>query len=201
MATDQHSVNVLLSKWAVAEQRRQEAEEEEQAAAGVAQASVDVRFHIPTYCIQHKTGSAVERVTEFLGLISPALCLASLLSWGNLADDLDALLLQTIEEDLICTPDPPALSASDARQVRFAQILLDDCFVNDLQQDTDRAADVQRRGIEKRQAHAKELLEFFSGPWSGRMVHACRGGCCPGGRPDSVQKAIAFLKVAVAPPI
>ena len=112
MATDQHSVNVLLSKWVVAEQRRQEAEE---AAADVAQASVDGRFHIPLYCIQHKTGSAVERVTQFLGLISPAFCIASALSWGNLADDLDALLLQTIEEDLICTPDPPALSASDAR--------------------------------------------------------------------------------------
>ena len=198
MATDQHSVNVLLSKWAVAEQRRQE---EEEAAADVAQASVDARFHLATYCIQHKTGSAVERVTQFLGLISPAFCIASSLSWGNLADDLDALLLQTIEEDLICTPDPPALSASDARQVRFVQLLLDECFVNDVQRDTDRAADVQRRGIEQRQAHAQELLAFFSGPWSGPMVHVCRGGCCPGGRPDSVQKAFALLKAVVAPPI
>ena len=83
MATDQHSVNVLLSKWVVAEQRRQEAEEEE-AAADVPQASVDARFHIPLYCIQHKTGSAVERVTQFLGLISPAFCIASSLSWGQL---------------------------------------------------------------------------------------------------------------------
>ena len=102
MATDQHSVNVLLSKWVVAEQRRQEAEEAEEAAADAAPAAP--RFHIPTYCIQHKTGSAVERVTEFLGLLSPAFCIASSLSWGNLADDLDALLLKTIEDDLTCTP-------------------------------------------------------------------------------------------------
>ena len=46
MATDQHSVNVLLSKWTISEQRRQEVEEAE-AAGG--QAEVEVRFHIPTY--------------------------------------------------------------------------------------------------------------------------------------------------------
>ena len=33
------------------------------------------------------------------------------------------------------------------------------------------------------------------------MVHVCRGGCCPGGRPDSVQKAFTLLKGIVAPPI
>ena len=147
MATDQHSVNVLLSKWTVSEQRRQEVEEAE-AAGG--EAEIDARFHIPTYCIQHKTGSAVERVSLFLGLISPAFCIASLLSWGNLADDLDALLLETIEEDLICSPDPPAMSASDARQVAFVRALLDECYVNDVQQDMDGDAEQTRPGGERR---------------------------------------------------
>ena len=81
MATDQHSVNVLLSKWAVAEQRKQD--EVERAPADSVQRGVEGRYHIPTYCIQHKTGSAVERVSNTLGLISPAFCVASALSWGE----------------------------------------------------------------------------------------------------------------------
>ena len=172
MATDQHSVNVLLSKWTVSEQRRQEVEEAE-AAGG--EAEIDARFHIPTYCIQHKTGSAVERVSLFLGLISPAFCIASLLSWGNLADDLDALLLETIEEDLICSPDPPAMSASDARQVAFVRALLDECYVNDVQQDTDGDAEQMRLGVERRKAHARGILEFF---WTLEWADgACLQGC------------------------
>ena len=86
MATYQHSVNVLLSKWAVAEQRRQIEEEEQRrqdeadrAPADSVQTGVEGCFHIPTYCIQHKTGSAVERVSETLGFISLALCVYG---WG-----------------------------------------------------------------------------------------------------------------------
>ena len=166
MATDQHSVNVLLSKWTISEQRRQEVEEAE-AAGG--QAEVDARFHIPTYCIQHKTGSAVERVSLFLGLISPAFCIASALSWGDLADGLDDLLLETIDEELIVTPDPPALSASDARQVAFVRALLDECYVNDVQQDMHGDAEKQRVGVERRKAHTREILEFVSGHWSVKL--------------------------------
>ena len=198
MATDQHSVNVLLSKWTISEQRRQEVEEAE-AAGG--QAEVDARFHIPTYCIQHKTGSVVERVSLLRGLISPAFCIASALSWGDLADGLDDLLLETIDEELIVTPDPPALSASDSRQVAFVRALLDECYVNSVQQDMHGDAEKQRVGVERRKAHAREILEFFSGHWSGKMVHVCRGACCPGGRPDSVLTAFRLLKAIVAPPV
>ena len=127
-----------------------------------------------------RAGSVVERVTEFLGLISPAFCISSALSWGNLADELDALLLAIIEADLHFPPDPPALSASDARQVRFAQILLDECFVNDTQRDTDMAADVQRRGIEQRQAHAKELLESSRGLGADRWCMSVGADAAPG---------------------
>ena len=84
----------------------------------------------------------------------------------------------------------------------FVKALLDECYVNDVQQDTDQDEDVQRRGVEQRKAHAQALLDFFWGPWSGPMVHVCAGAqCCPAGRPDSVQKAFALLKGIVAPPI
>ena len=209
MATDQHSVNVLLSKWAVAEQRRQDQEEEERRQeeaerihADSVQTGVDASFHIPLFCIQHKTGSAVEGVSETLGLISPAFCIASALQWGNVADGVDALLLDVIQQDLQCPETPPALSAAAAGQTLFVKELLDECYVNDVQQDTDKDEDAQRRGVEQRKAHAHELVDFFWGPWSGPMVHVCRGAnCCPRGRPDSVQRAFTLLKGIVAPPI
>ena len=115
---------------------------------------------------------------------------------------MDALFLETIDQYLQCRPGPPVMSASDARQTAFVKLLLDECYVNDTQQDTDKDEDTQRWGIRQREAHAKDLLDFFWGPWSGPMVHVCKGAaCCPGGRPDSVQKAFTLLKAIVAPPI
>ena len=83
MATDQHSVNVLLSKWVVMRQ---------------SEVGSNNLFHAASFCTQHKTGAVVEVVTEFLGLLSQSFCLAACVSNGEFMDDVLANARKHLEK-------------------------------------------------------------------------------------------------------
>ena len=83
MATDQHAVNVLLSKWVVMRQ---------------SEVGSNNLFHAASFCTQHKTGAVVEVVTEFLGLLSQSFCLAACVSNGEFMDDVLANARKHLEK-------------------------------------------------------------------------------------------------------
>ena len=56
-------------------------------------------FHLPSFCTQHKTGNVVEAVTKYLDLHKPAFCLASLLAFGDVAEDLRKMLQQVMSTE------------------------------------------------------------------------------------------------------
>ena len=102
-ATDSHSVNRLVSKWI----------SESQTGLG------PTRVHVPSYCTQHKTGNAVQQVSEYLGLIRPGFALASCLQTGEIAERLDFELRMVLELGLDVVD--PAVAGMDARDETDAQ--------------------------------------------------------------------------------
>ena len=57
--------------------------------------------HVASYCTQHKNGAAVEAVTKFLGLLSPAFCLAATLSHGDTSDQLMDSISEYIDRNIV----------------------------------------------------------------------------------------------------
>ncbi len=89
------------------------------------------RFHVASYCTQHKTGNAVQQVTEHLGLIRPGFALASCLGTGSIADSLDRELRAILLRDLEVM-DPAAVdleldAPEDAPQIELLRELFEVC--------------------------------------------------------------------------
>ena len=60
------------------------------------------------------TGSAVQEVTEYLGLIRPGFALASCLATGEVADDINAEILAVLDAELeVVDPAELELDAPD----------------------------------------------------------------------------------------
>ena len=115
-ATDSHSVNKLLSKWI--------SNQQEELGTN--------RFHVASYCTQHKTGNAVQQVTEYLGLIRPGFSLAACLQAGDIAKDLDADLEAVLQQHLeVVDPAVVALDAPDNTR-QFLRELLEQCYIGHL---------------------------------------------------------------------
>ena len=138
--------------------------------------------HAASYCAQHKTGNAVEQITQFLGLLGPSFCLASTLSHGNTADG----LLDGIKEILgrnLDVVDPATLhfDAADERELQFQRELLERCHVQDTGKDRTGKSKV---GVAKRRKEANDILQFFGAPWTDKygLKHPCPAGCC--GKPE-----------------
>ena len=149
--------------------------------------------HIPSFCIQHKTGNVVEDITKFLGLIGPSFCLASTLSHGDSADELLQCINDYIARNLV--PRDPAdlhFSAADERDLKFQEEMLERCYVQDTGRDREGKLKV---GVDKRREEAEHFLRFFGAPWSDKwgIVHPCPAGRCGKGacadRDKSVERA------------
>ena len=156
--------------------------------------------HVASYCSQHKTGTAVEYITKFLGVLSPSFCLASCLANGDVADKLyDAICGYLDRNMLIKAPDELDFDAADEEEIAFQEALLEQCHVQPHQD-----------GARKRRKEADELLSFFRVPWSGRhgIVHVCPAGCCGGmwqgakaNQTRSLERAKALIKFIFMPPV
>ena len=138
-ATDAHSVNGLLSKWIIAQQ---------------SEAGKNF-FHLPMFCIQHKTGAVVEKVTKFLGLLSPSFCMASCLSDGDFLDDMEVHMSATLSDVLdVRDPAEPIFDEDeDRRQKWLARELLEQCYIL--------AGDCKTEAAQtRRREQAMQLLSF-----------------------------------------
>ena len=143
-ATDAHSVNCLLSKWIITQQ--------DEAGKNF--------FHLPMFCIQHKTGAVVESVTKFLGLLSPSFCMASCLSDGDVVDDIE-VHLSSILSEIVDVRDPAEAifdAEADRREKLFARELLDQCFVH--VGDSHGNAEEQEAAQTRWRQQATQLLDF-----------------------------------------
>ena len=190
MATDQHSVNVLCSKWVIQNQRE----------AG------NNHFHAALFCVQHKTGAVVEAVTKFLGLLSPSFCLSSCLSYGDLADDIENNI-RTILDDMLVVSDPADVCYSEAeeRDVEFAKEMMEQCYVCSAHQDQGEEEENIDISVERRRKEAKELLDFIPLWGTSRAQHPCPAGCCgataAADRSVSLDKACTLAKRIISPSI
>ena len=195
-ATDQHSVNVLMEKVTV--QRQNDFDD-------------GTSVEMTCFCTQHKTGSTVEEVTKFLGLLSPSFCIASCLSQGDLGEEVEAKLHSTLD-CMLDVVDPTelsereGLSERDKRLVAFSQELMTQCYVNDVQRDQDCEDDASRsRSFHRHSQQSQEIRSFFPCPWNGRLIHLCPPGCCGelacADRSLALQKAFGLVTRVVAPSI
>jgi len=200
-ATDSHSVNILTSKWISGSQAsRQPWSEDGSRPQG------PTRVHVASMCAQHKTGNAVQQVTEYLGLIRPGFALASCLAAGDIADDLDFDLRVTLEMILeVIDPATLELDAPDETQhQKLLREIFEQCYVQASGHGTVLGdADVQEQ---KRRAEADEIVSFFAASRGRRLRHACPPGCCvPGSvmpaadRAASVKRAFGLVKRFVVP--
>ena len=157
--------------------------------------------HVAAFCTQHKTGNAVEQITKFLGVLSPSFCLASCLANGDVADKLYNGICELLDRNLD-VKDPALLVFNDAdkQELKFQAALLDHCHVQANRKD----------GVAKRREEARQLLDFFNVPWSGRwgMVHTCPAGCCgdfwqgpAANKAKSIARAKDLVKFIFMPPI
>ena len=88
--------------------------------------------HVASYCVQHKTGNAVEVMTKFLGLLSPSYCLATVLAHGDTADNLMDTIKVYIARNLqVKDPNEVAFDHNDYREIEFQKALLEKCYVKD----------------------------------------------------------------------
>ena len=180
-ATDSHSVNKLLSKWISKEQ---------------ASGQGETNFHVAMYCTQHKTGNAVQQVTEYLGLIRPGFALAACLQAGDIAKDLDDDLEAVLEQQLeIVDPATAALDAPDDTRA-FLRELLEQCHVG-----PPASVHVGPLASERssRAKEADEIVPFFAASGQGkRLRHVCPAGCCAN-RAESIKKAHMLVRRLVVP--
>ena len=184
-AFDSHSVNKLVSKWVAAQQEDLEG---------------PPRFHVASYCAQHKTGTAVQLVSEYLGLIRPGFALASCLATGSISDDLDCELRAVLDQELdVIDPAVVRFDALDStQQIHMLRELFEICYV----QASGRGDDLER----KQRAEVEEILTFFGASCGGRLRHACPPGCCnpesvvpAADRGRSVERAFGLVKRFVNP--
>ena len=114
-ATDSHAVNKLVSKWIAAGQGSEDG----------------TRFHIASYCTQHKTGNAVQQVTEYLGLIGPGFALASCLATSDISGSLDVELRRVLDEELdVVSPADILFDAPDETQHHALLVqVFEQCYV------------------------------------------------------------------------
>ena len=189
-ATDAHSVNTLLSKWIIAQQSE----------AG------QNFFHLAMLCIQHKTGAVVEKVTKFLGLLSPSFCMASCLSDGDFLDNMELHLFATLS-DILDVRDPAEAifdEEVDRREKQLARELLEQCYV--LAGDCKGDEEAKEAAQARRRQQATQLLNFF--PYWGqheKLIHPCPAGCCgdaaKADRVVSLGRACELIKLVLSPSI
>jgi hypothetical protein len=116
-ATDSHTVNKLVSKFAANE-------------------LPENHFHVAAYCTQHRTGSVCEEVSKRWGLLSPAFCLATQLEHGDFIDSLRTSVVEVLRKFLHCVDHLDVVveeyeyGADEARRLRdFAEELIRVCYV------------------------------------------------------------------------
>ena len=191
--TDAHSVNKLLSKWVAVELARQ---------AGLN----PTRFHVASYCAQHKTGNAVQQVTEYLGIIKPGFALATCLSTGDIADSLDFELRMVLQLELVVVD--PAVAALDApdemQQNDFFRELFEQCYVRSSGLVATKSTIDEQEA--KRRMDVEEIVLFFAASRGRCLRHACPPGCCDpesvvpaADRNASVTKGFALVKRFINP--
>ena len=118
MASDSHAVNKLVSKFTTSQL--------EQPVPGNPNC---LRCHIPAYCCQHKVGGCVEAVTKYLGVYSPAFCIATLLSFAEVASDLSGRVADLIEKELVVIDPVEAVAQGITAACPLAKFLMDTCYV------------------------------------------------------------------------
>ena len=114
------------------------------------------RFHAACNCAQHKTGNAVQLVSEYLGLIRPGFALASCLATGSISDDLDCELRAVLDQELnVIDPAVALFDAPDStQQIHMLRELFEVCYV----QASGRGDDLERK-----QRAEVEDLDFMWG--------------------------------------
>ena len=195
-ATDSHTVNKLCSKWISMSQ------EQEDLLGLVLGQDQPKRYHVTSYCIQHKTGNVVQQVSEYLDLIRPGFALASCFATASIMDKLEFDLRVVLGMQLeVVDPEKTELDAPADQS--FLRELFEQAYIR-VSPPTN-CADSQA-WENKRREEAEEILFFFSAS-NGRVLrHACPPGCCvPGStvpvadRGASVARAFGLVKRFVAP--
>ena len=160
------------------------------------------RYHVASYCTQHKTGNVVQQVSEYLGLIRPGFALASCLATADIMDKLEFDLRVVLDMELeVVDPETTRLDAPGDQS--FLRELFEQAYIQVSPPST--CADLEA-WENKRRAEAEEILSFFSAS-NGRVLrHACPPGCCVLGstiavadRSASVARAFGLVKRFVAP--
>ena len=146
-------------------------------------------------------------MTKFLGLLSPAFCLAATLSHGDTSDQLLELINNYIDRNLhVVDPAKIRFTPTHDRELEFQKAVLEICYVKDTGQGRD-ATKGLKVGETKRRAEATEFLKFFGAPWTDEfgLVHTCPAGCCGEGPCADKQKSMDRAKALAAkifmPPI
>ena len=152
MAADSHVVNKLVSKFTTSQLKKQPVP------------GNCLRCHIPAYCCQHKVGGCVEAVTKYLGVYSPAFCIATLLSFAEVASDLSGRVADLIEKELVVIDPVEAVAQGITAACPLAKFLMDTCYVRSryrVPHDESGGADASdKKYLEKRRAEADAILAF-----------------------------------------
>ena len=111
-ATDSHSVNKLLSKFAVSTLQNKE-------------------YHICSLCTQHRTGSVCEEVSKQWGLLPPSFCLASQMRNADFYEEFGDGVAAILSKFLHVDPADPAPGLASAASGLVQGNLLD-CFEGEL---------------------------------------------------------------------
>ena len=88
-------------------------------------------FHVASWHTRRMTGSAVQEVAEYLGLIRPGFVLASSLAEGEVADDINAEIPAVLDAELeVVDPAELELDAPYGdNMMEFLSELFEQCYV------------------------------------------------------------------------
>ena len=133
-ATDSHAVNKLCSKWISMRHEQEDLRGNEQ----------PERYHVASYCTQHKTGNVVQQVSDYLGIIRPGFALASCLATGHIAGKLDFDLRVVLEMELEIV-DPATTELDYPADQSFLRGLFEHCYIRAIPHAVDAEAQENKR--------------------------------------------------------
>ena len=181
---DTHSVNVLLSKY-------------------LGENLPPNHFHLASFCIQHRTGSACEEVSKKWNLLPASFCLARQMQSADFYDGLEESVAEVLTKYLFCLETAPETAPADRDLSKFAQRLLAFCHVEQVSDNCERDVAEMASGHARRAKEAKDFLNFFPPPWAGVLLHVCPAGCCGPGpchdRTQAIRKGTSLIMKVIFP--
>lgn len=146
----------------------------------------DNHFVMSAFCLQHRTGSAVEAMTKRLGILGKVMCTAHVWQSGDFAHELKDAVRSVLEEDLVIRPLSERIA--DARGDLFATEMLGHALKlqgpgvadaagaeSESEPEDEVVAGQDRGGGKVQRAKLREdFLSFFTGSWSGHLLRGRR---------------------------